>query len=228
MGDVPFRRRLPPRPRARRPGPEDVQVEGQRHRPAGRDRQVRHRRAAASRSPRSPRRAATSASSEERDRGLPHFANKIWNASRFVLMNLEGYDPALARRGKPSRGRPLDHVPPRRDDRRRSQGARRAPLQRSRLRRLPVPLARVLRLVPRDRQAQPLPAGGPGGAGGDPADPGGDARALAAPAASVHAVLTEEIWQRLPHQGESIMVAPFPRAAASARETRSPSGRCSR
>ena len=25
--------------------------------------------------------------------------------------------------------------------------------------------------------------------------------------------ISEEIWQRLPHQGESIMVAPFPRAA---------------
>ena len=39
--------------------------------------------------------------------------------------------------------------------------------------------------------------------------------------------LSEEIWQRLPHQGESIMVAPF-RGRLTHGEMRSPSGRCSR
>ena len=39
---------------------------------------------------------------EERIEGYRNFANKIWNASRLALANIGDYDPKLAKRGRPS------------------------------------------------------------------------------------------------------------------------------
>ena len=96
--------------------------------------------------------------------------------------------PEARPQGDADRRGPVDPEPRRR---RRARGAPRAgrlPAQRRGLRGVPVPVARVLRLVSRDRQAEPVPEGRSGRARGHPADPGGDARPHAPAPPSLHAL----------------------------------------
>jgi valyl-tRNA synthetase len=150
---------------------------------------------------------------EERIEGYRNFANKIWNASRLVLSNLDGYDPRLAKRGRPSvadrwilsRLAATVTAVRRALDTYRFNDAASAVYQylwhelcdwyleiaKRNLYQSEDPVARAVTqrtLV----------------------------EALEVTLRLLHPFMpfiSEEIWQRLPHAGESIMIAPFPRAA---------------
>ncbi|HXA94000.1 MAG TPA: class I tRNA ligase family protein, partial [Candidatus Dormibacteraeota bacterium] len=155
---------------------------------------------------------------EERIEGYRNFANKIWNAARLVLTNLDGYDPALARRGTPSVA------------------------DRWIKSRLTVATAEVRKAIDTYRfndaasavyqflwheycdwyleiakrslyQAE------------SPQARAVTQRTLVETLETTLRLLhpfmpfiSEELWQRLPHQGESIMIAPFPKASRKGRD----------
>jgi valyl-tRNA synthetase len=148
---------------------------------------------------------------EDRVEGYRNFANKLWNAARFVLSNLDGYDPG-ARLGPPTLA----------DE-----------WIRSRLDRAVIEVRRELGRYRFNEAASTIyqfiwhelcdwyleiakvslyQTG----------DPAARARTqhtlvtvLEAALRLLHPFMpfiSEEVWQRLPHEGESIMVAPYPRA----------------
>jgi len=151
--------------------------------------------------------------SDERVEGYRNFANKLWNAARLVLSNLDGYDPAAARKTTPDlAARWIDS---------RLQatiGGVRAHLKAYRFNDAASAIYQFLwgelcdwylEIAKLDLYRADDPA-----------------RKLATQHALVTTLeatlrllhpfmpfITEEIWQRLPHEGDSIMIAPYPKVA---------------
>ena len=145
---------------------------------------------------------------KERIEGYRAFANKLWNASRFALMNLSGYE---------EKGGILEALELSPADRwilaRLHEGGERdgggpgcVSLQRRGRDPVPVRLARAVRLVHRARQGGPVwrgggpPGGLPGGARQVPLD-------LLPAAPSVHALHHGGALERGPHRGEGLGLA---------------------
>src|SRR5262245_13819104 len=155
---------------------------------------------------------------EERIEGYRNFANKIWNASRLVLTNLDGYDPKLVKRGTPT---VADRwILSRLDG---TIVAVRKALEAYRFndaasavyqflwhelcdwyleiakRSLYQTEDRIVRAVTQHTLVE----------------------ALETTLRLLHPFmpfLTEDIWQRLPHRGDSIMIAPFPKSTKRRRD----------
>ena len=156
--------------------------------------------------------------SEEWIEGYRNFANKIWNASRFVLTNLDGYDPAIARKGTPSiadrwiasRLNATTAAVRKALDTFRFNDAAMAVYQflwgefcdwyvEIAKRSLYQTDDRVARAVTQRTLVETLEA----------------TLRLLHP---FMPFISEDLWQRLPHEGDSIMVAPFPKARRKGRD----------
>ena len=185
-GRCPLPHRLHPRAGAGREGAEDVQEQGQRHRPAGADRHLRRRRAALHaggdggagarhQARREPRRRLPQLRDQALERGALLRGERVQAARG--LRSGRGRGPGqLLDRGRGRPGRPRGHG-----------SARRLPLRRGGGRGLPLHLGRLLRLVPGVLEARTLRPGR-GGEGRDPGDGRVGAGYDPGPAASLHAV----------------------------------------
>jgi valyl-tRNA synthetase len=152
---------------------------------------------------------------EERVEGYRNFANKLWNAARLVLANLEGYAPSAARKTTP--GLADRWIQSRLDA---TTHAVRLALRRYRfndaasaiyqfiwhelcdwyLEVAKLSLYRTDDVAPRQRTQHTL------------------VTVLEQALRLLHPFMpfiTEEIWQQLPHRGDSIMIAPYPRRRAA-------------
>jgi valyl-tRNA synthetase len=155
---------------------------------------------------------------EERIEGYRNFANKIWNAARLVLTNLADYDAARARRGTPSvadrwiRSRLAETTTEVRKaiDAFRFNDAASAVYQflwheycdwylEIAKRGLYQPESPEAKAVTQRTLVETLEI----------------TLRLLHP---FMPFISEELWQRLPHKGESIMIAPFPRATRKGRD----------
>jgi len=155
--------------------------------------------------------------SEDRIEGYRNFANKIWNAARLVLSNLDGFDAALAKNTPPALA----------DVWIESRLAAAIAEVRAAIRRyrfsdaassvyqflwhefcdwyLEIAKLSLYRAESPARRARTQAT---------------LVRVLEATLRLLHPFMpfiTEELWQRLPHQGESIMIAPYPRVARKQR-----------
>ena len=155
---------------------------------------------------------------EERIEGYRNFANKIWNAARLVLTNLDGYDPALARSATPSvadrwiKSRLTETTARVRKaiDAYRFNDAASAVYQF-----LWHEYCDWYLEIAKRSLYQPE----------SPAARAQTQRTLVETLETTLRLLhpfmpfiTEELWQRLPHKGDSIMIAPFPKASHKDRD----------
>ena len=152
----------------------------------------------------------------ERIEGYRNFANKIWNAARFVLSNLEGYEPRLARQALPGLAERwilsrLSHT----------VGAVRQALNAYRFN---DAASAIYQFLWHEYCDWYLECAKLSLYRSD--DPAARARTQQTCLSVLETTLrllhpfmpfiSEEIWQGLPHDGESIMAAPFPKASRKA------------
>ncbi|MBM3219847.1 MAG: valine--tRNA ligase [Candidatus Rokubacteria bacterium] len=154
--------------------------------------------------------------SDDRLEGARNFANKLWNAARLVLSNLDGYDPGAGTAGGES-------VADRwiRDRLATTVTEVREALEKYRFNDAASSLYQFvwsdycdwyLEIAKRSLYRPESPAA-------RQATQHTLVTVLEETLRLLHPLMpfiTEEIWQRLPHEGDSIMIAPYPKAAAVA------------